>query len=405
MRTDYLFVARSLRPLGGEEALVARCLECLLQRGTVTVLTSDGVDLEGLDRMAGTRLAAASFDLVTVGSPLLRALSQIGIPTRLLNFRLLLSRVRKCRRPGQPCLSVGADLDLGDGEGVWQYLAASPRFHSKRLLAQNLDGAKRWPLKMLVRANLALCDLLIPCLDSRTARQLTATASDWIGEEFESCYGRPADLVLHPPPLGLCQPPEVKRIWGFVGVSRAEPGKGWMSMIEVVSRLRQRGHPVSFTMLCLGTEEDALVQRLRAEVTQSADWLRLELNAPRDRLDQALRDHSFGLHLAQREGYGMAVAEMLLAGCLTGVSESGGQTEIVTEPELRFADLEDAVEKWHRILSHPELRERLLASQQARRSLYTRETFEANFHHAIDDFEARLATLSYSASGSKVTRR
>ncbi len=393
LTTDYLFVARFLRPIGGEEALAARCLECLLQRGTVTVLTSDGVDLEGLDRMAGTRLATASFDLVMVGSPILRALSRLGIPTRLLSFRLLLSRVRACRRPGKPCLSVGADLDLGDGEGVWQYLAASPRFHSKRLRAQNLAGANHWALKMLVRANLALCDLLIPCLDARTARHLTTTASVWIGEEFESCYGRPADLVLYPPPLGLCQAPEAKQIWGFVSACRAELNKGWLSMIEVVRQLRERGHAVSFTMLCLGADGDPTVGCLRAEVTRNPDWLRLELNAPRDRLDQALRKHAFGFHMAQREGYGMAVAEMLLAGCLTGVSDSGGQIEIVTEPELRFASLEDAVEKWDRILSFPSLREHLLASQQARRSLYTQETFEANFHRAIDDFEARLATL------------
>lgn len=388
--TDYLFVACSLRPLGGEEALVARCLQCLLQRGTVTVMTSDGVDLKGLDRMAGTRLAAASFDIVTASSPLLRALSRLGIPVRLLNLRLLLKRVRERRRLGKPCLSVGADLDLGEGEGVWQYLAAPPRFHSKRLRTQNLGGAQNRALRVLASLNLALCNFLVPCSDARTGRNVTATASGWIGEEFERCYGRPADLVLYPPPLGLCLAPEEKRVWGFVSACRAKPDKAWISMIELVRRLRERGHAVSFTMLCLGKKEDAFVQRLHIEAAKNAEWLTLELNAPRERLDQALRDHAFGLHLAPREGYGMAVAEMLLAGCLTGVSDSGGQTEIVTEPELRFSGLDDAVEKWHLILSHPKLRERLLAGQQARRSLYTQETFQAEFHRAIDDFEARL---------------
>ncbi len=391
VRSDYLFFARSLRPIGGEEALAARCLECLLQRGSVTVVTAPELDLEGLDRMAGTSLAGAAFELIPTGSPLFEALSRLGIPTRLLSFRRLLAAVRAHRRRGQPCISIGADLDLGPGEGVWQYIAAVPRFHSKLLKAQNLASSQTWWGKALALLNIALCDLLIPWRDARTAGNATATVSQWIGEKFEEAYGRPADLVLHPAPLGFSHPSEEKPVWGFVSPCRAEPNKAWLPMIELVRRLRERGHAVSFTMLGLGQEEDAFVRLLRAEAERNADWLRFELNAPRERLDRVLSDHAFGLHLALREGYGMAVAEMMLAGCLTGVADSGGQTEIVTEPELRFSSLDDAVEKWHLILCNPDLRLRLQASQQSRRARYTREAFEADFHRALDDFEARLA--------------
>lgn len=390
-RSDYLFFARSLRPLGGEEALAARCLQCLLQRGSVTVVTDPELDLKGLDRMAGTSLASASFEIIPTRSPFFEALSRLGVPTRLLSFRRLVATVRAHRRRGQPCISIGAELDLGPSEGVWQYIATAPRFHSERLRAQNLASAQGWMSKALALLNIALCNLLVPFSDARTAGNVTAAVSQWIGQEFQELYGRPADLVLHPAPLGFSHPPEKKPVWGFVSPCRAEPNKAWLAMIELVRRLRERGHAVSFTMLGLGLEEDDFVRLLRAEAERNGDWLRFELNAPRERLDQVLSDHAFGLHLALREGYGMAVAEMMLAGCLTGVADSGGQTEIVTEPELRFASLDDAVEKWHLILSDPDLLFRLQASQQARRLLYTREAFEANFHRAMDDFEAGLA--------------
>jgi hypothetical protein len=384
--SDYLFVTRSLRPVGGEEALAARCLQCLLRRGSVTVVTYTEPDLVGLDRMAGTALAAASLDIIPSRSPALELLSRLGMPTRLLSFRLFLRRVRARRRRGQPCISVGGDVDLGDSEDVCQYLATSPRYHSKTLRAQNLGGASGLAHKVMALLNLALCDLLVPCRDARTGRYFTAAVSEWVGKQFERLYGRPADLILHPPPLGTSSAPVRKTIWGFVSLCRAHPGKAWLEMIAVVKGLRQRGHAVCFTMLALD-RGDSFTEVLRTESARNADWLKLEVSAPRARLDQALGDHHFGLHLARDEGYGMAVAEMLLAGCLTGVSDSGGQREIVTEPELRFSSADDAVEKWDLILSNPDLCQCLRDRQQARRELYTRALFEAGFHQAIDRLE------------------
>lgn len=152
--SDYLFVARSLRPVGGEEALAARCLQCLLQRGKVTVIAFDEPDLEGLDRMAGTNLSSASFDVLPTGSPMLAMMGRLGFPVRLLSFRLFMRRVRSHRKAGQPCLLIGSDLDLGDSFGVWQYVADLPRFYQRRLRRENLSGAQSGIWRALVLLNL-----------------------------------------------------------------------------------------------------------------------------------------------------------------------------------------------------------------------------------------------------------
>lgn len=372
---DYLFVTPSLRPEGGQEALAAWCLQCLLRRGSVSVVTYTEPDLLGLDRMAGTTLATASLDFLSFHSP---------VPgLKLLRFRLFLRCVRSHRRWGQPCISIGGDMDLGDSEGVLQYLGTPPRYHAGKLRADNLGGARNLIQRTATLLNLMLCDLFLPCRDIRAGQNFTVAVSEWVGEEFQRIYGRSADHILYPPPLGVCVPPEKKTVWGFVCLCRAHPSKEWLSMIAVVKKLRERGHAVCFTMAAMG-ESEGFMKVLKREAESNSEWLRLEANAPRDRLDQTLRDHHFGLHLARDEGYGMAVAEMLLAGCLTGISDSGGQREIVTEPELRFKDVDDAVEKWDRILSCPDLRQRLSISQQRRRDLYTREVFEARFQEVLE---------------------
>ena len=77
----------------------------------------------------------------------------------------------------------------------------------------------------------------------------------------------------------------------------------------------------------------------------------------------------------KQEHYGMAVAELVLGGCLTSVHDDGGQVEIVTNPKLRYTSVEDAVEKWDRVLSSPELKAELLAEQLAHREHLPKERF------------------------------
>ena len=58
-----------------------------------------------------------------------------------------------------------------------------------------------------------------------------------------------------------------------------------------------------------------------------------------------LRGHRFGIHCRSHEPFGIAVAELAAAGCVTFVPDGGGQVEIVDHPDLIYTSPEAAIEK------------------------------------------------------------
>ena len=62
--------------------------------------------------------------------------------------------------------------------------------------------------------------------------------------------------------------------------------------------------------------------------------------------------HRYGIHGMTGEHFGIAPAELQLAGCLTFVPSDGGQTEIVEGDErVMYHDVDDAVRKISHVLS------------------------------------------------------
>ncbi|MFA5507609.1 MAG: glycosyltransferase, partial [Vulcanimicrobiota bacterium] len=247
------------------------------------------------------------------------------------------------------------------------------------------------PMMILAWFNLKLCDLFAPWDDERTKENFTVANSYFTSESYRALYGKEADAVVYPPPVGSARTIErAHRKLAFLAMARADPQKGWDDTVGIVKGLRDRGHNVTLTMFVLtSSSAPVTLQWIKENAESNSSWLTLRLNASRAEIDRAIGEHRFGLHCGWGETYGMAVAEMLLGGCLTSVRESGGQTEIVTELELRFRRRKDAIEKWDAILRDPELEARLLSSQAARRELYSREAFFKNFHTMMDQFEAR----------------
>lgn len=60
---------------------------------------------------------------------------------------------------------------------------------------------------------------------------------------------------------------------------------------------------------------------------------------------EALAKARIGVHMYRGEHFGIAVAEMICAGVLPIVHDSGGVRELVTDPGLRFSDMTDLLQK------------------------------------------------------------
>ncbi len=382
---DYLFVYPTLRPVGGAEFTAAWMLQCLLERGNVTAVTIDRPDLEALERASGTALTRSALQVVQARWYFSAHLERLGQPHQLWQLRYFIRQARRLRGRYRFCISAFNDLDLGP-DVAFQYLQTAPRNHESEIQLKNyVRSPNLWKNQALALYR-GLCDWLAPWDERRIRANWTAANSIYTGQEFTKVYQRNPERVLFPPPVGVSLPrAAAPRPW-FLSLARANADKGWDDAIEIVSRLRLLGHDVGLSAYIIPDQQSQL-DLIQALADRHPEWLEVHINAPRSAIEAAIASHKFGLHTSHEESYGMAIAEMVLGGCLTAVRNQGGQTEIVKESELQFRTVDEAVQKLNRVLRSPALESRLLASQQNRKDLYTREHFCQAFHACLDDYE------------------
>jgi len=357
-------------------------LEELLTRGRVCVLTPEPVSLEDHDRVWGTRLAGSELEVKVLHSPLLSLLRRLRVPTVRLEIHLLCRAAKKLRSRFTYCTVIPGELDLG--APCLQVLYYP--FLSMEQLKGEVRSLKPFWWRLLAHLNIWASQWLHHWQDSRISESFIVVISRYIGALVQDVYHSTHNEVLFPPPAALPAVESKDRRMAVLAIGRITRVKGWTELVSLVDKVRARGHELGLTIV--GFVEDPEYHReLELLRKTRADWFRLRADTSREELTAEIAEHEFGIHIMEGEHYGMGVAEMMLGGCLTLVHDSGGQVEIVTEPELRFTDLDDGAEKLSRLLDDPDERERLKASQCARRRDYSLEAFRESFHRCMDAYE------------------
>jgi glycosyltransferase involved in cell wall biosynthesis len=163
-------------------------------------------------------------------------------------------------------------------------------------------------------------------------------------------YGVEAQTV-YPPAEGDFPPiPFSARGNGFVCLGRISPEKRVDAIIEILSRVRQKGHKVHLHILG-GFDDSTYSRKVNKLADRNKDWVFLEGWAVGKSKSELLSSHRYGIHGRDNEPFGIAVAEMVLAGCIVFVPHGGGQVEIVSHPALVYENSADAVEKIDAILT------------------------------------------------------
>jgi glycosyltransferase involved in cell wall biosynthesis len=151
--------------------------------------------------------------------------------------------------------------------------------------------------------------------------------------------------VLHPP----VDPIPCDRVWaererGVVVVGRLAPDKRVLDAIEVVERVRERGHDLHLHVV--GAAPRAY-RRYAERVAAAADarpFVSLERDVTRERLERLFCTHRYGLNMKADEHFGMSVAEYVAAGMVAFAPASGGQRDVLDDRDDRLFDsLDDAV--------------------------------------------------------------
>lgn len=182
--------------------------------------------------------------------------------------------------------------------------------------------------------------------------------STFTADIFERVYGtRPS--VLYPPvdveTFEAFDRPWHEREDGIVSIGRIEPIKGIKEGIEIVDGLLERGHELQYHIA--GPETGSDYAREVLDMIDERPYVTYhgELHHSDTELLETLCKQRFYLNATEYETFGISVGEMVAAGLLPVVHDSGGQREIVHEiDDCLYTDKITAVDRLASLTSDPE---------------------------------------------------
>ena len=367
---------------GGSEARALWAIEALTGSYEVTLVTTVEVDFPSLNAYYGTHLSLG--DAAVVRAPLPPLLRGTG---RFAAFRGHLFQ-RFCQSIADRfdlMISTYNPVDFGV-PGV-QFIAD---FSFDDGIRRELDGTGRGLSRLVYGANplrklyLGLCSAISPAGPERWSDNLTVANSEWSRRIMDERFGVKARTV-YPPVLG--EFPEVgfeERENGFVCVGRLVPEKRIDVVIEVLRRVRQRGQDVHLHIL--GGGDSVYVKYLQGLQAKNRDWVFLEGWVGGEKKARMITDHRFGISGRKDEPFGIAVAEMVKAGCIVFVPNGGGQVEIVDHASLVFDDDNEAVDKICRVLEDTSLQNDLTAHLAQGMDRFSVEAFQEGIRQTVSEF-------------------
>lgn len=368
---------------GGAEAVAAWVVQALKDLAQVTVLTFDHVHPEELNRRFGTNLKAGDFEVVRCRFP-------FGGKAGNLDWTLLKLHwlMRQCKNwPEKDVLFFGASSEMDFGQPGLQYINF-PQLAEHATRDMGLITQEKWWHRpsLFRRAYLRLGQRISGFSEEGVKANFTFTVSNWTGEIVRKVYGIPTKTVYPPVALQVPNIPFEARERGFVCIGRIVPSKRILEILAILSRVRAEGFNIHLHII--GPVGDwAYMRKVWAAQKRNSSWVMIEGPLNREELADLVAQHRFGIHGMLYEHFGIAVAEMAKAGCITFLSNTGGQVEIVDHDErLLYENKQDAVEKIARVLADENLQIEISREMMARASRFTVDRFIHEVREAVAQF-------------------
>ena len=378
-----LVIDPGLNNPGGGTCVAAHVLLALRRDFEVTLLTWHPVDFGPVNAAFGTALKREDFRFLRVPDLWRRLFRMVPLPLALLSVSLLLRRARGVLRRERFDLVVSTTNEIDVGVCAIQYVHFPWNYYPRP------DVDYRWyhfrPLLLLYRT---LAIALSGASNLGIAANETLVNSSWTGRRFEQWYGAPA-RVLHPPvPIDRERLPWAERSDAFACIGRMSGEKNLEGVIDIIAKVRARGHSVSL-IICSQRQEADYERKIQAIAAQHPDWISISLDLPRGELIERVAKCRFGIHGMVGEHFGIAVAEMLRLGCVCFAPAEGGPAEILGgDTNLLYQSPDDAVAKICRLLEDPQALAEARRRIEARADLFSAERFMAEFRGICTAFLA-----------------
>jgi len=377
--------------MGGSEAATLWTIEALKHDYDATLISLVEADLGRLNSYYGTVLAPEDFSFRR--APLPVGLRNTG-KFDALKGRFLTRYVRNAVAEFDVLISGYGALDFGK-PGI-QLVADFSFVDDWRMeLHPTFRTRKAWFYgdTLVRRTYLGLCDLVAPARLEGWRQNVTLANSAWTADRLRQRLGISSQVVFPPVALDFPARPWAERDRGFICLGRVSPEKCTHSAIEILQKVRERGHNVHLHILG-GLDGSDYANQVRALAKRHREWVFLEGLTHGSRKIELLSSHCFGINACPNEAFGIAVAEMVLAGCVVFVPSGGGQVEIVNHPDLIYQSETDAVEKIDRILTGEAEQEVLRAHLCQSSEKFGAKTFVHTMRCVVADFVNQHLSVS-----------
>jgi glycosyltransferase involved in cell wall biosynthesis len=332
---------------GGAESVCLHTLDALEDAHDVTLFTVTDPDIDGLNEFYGTDVSNVTVRRV---GPLLPAVRK-GLGNRLQVFQVSLFARRVRRRLTAYDAVVSTKNEFAVDVPSVQYV------HNPQFGGASADPGLHDP--SAVRRAYVAASRRIAGFDPATLTATTlVTNSEWSAHIVEQTYDIDAQVVYPPVPAVPDGLDWSDRESGFLTVGRIGPSKRIHRAIDLVTALRNHEYDVHLHVVG-PTSDDEYSTEIESRAAD-LPYVSIEGAVSRDRLVDLMGRHRYGFHGREYEHFGIAVAEMIAAGMLPFVHDSGGPPEIVGgNRHLRYDSEDDALRKMERLLSDAALAERV----------------------------------------------
>lgn len=337
---------------GGSEVPALWTAQALSKDCLVTLFTMGSLDLEEFNRNLGTTLDGTKIEVVEIPIPKIFSSRYDALRCYRLH-----RAARRAARDFDLLISTYNVMSFGKGRRGVQFIADfSFSDRLRRRFDVSAGGKKRLthgssPLRWIYIEG---ARFLAGNFRSQWHHNVTVCNSRWSRDILKDIYDVESSVIYPPVREERTRTPWDKKENGFLFIGRPVPEKGILDVVRILTEVRRRGWKVHLHVL-----GDNGLPSFRNNLEKiryaNRDWMFLEGLVLGQEKQALLSRHRFGISGRRNEPFGIAVAEMVKAGCITWVPQGGGQTEIVDHPDLIFENTRDAADKIVRVLGDESL--------------------------------------------------
>jgi len=370
---------------GGGEMVAAWTLQ-VLQESHDTVLWCDQQpDFQRVDARYGTSLAKRPPTVVLGLSRRAKLIQRIWPgPGLLLQNALLIGDLIRLDKSLKPSIWVSTfNETLLPRPGI-QYIHFSTT-------PQNKYAPKEWSW---LRRNLwQSAQKLSWWIGSGLNRSVAApmhrciTNSAWTANSLLERTGQDS-LVVHPPvPPFAPGRPWAEREDRVIFLGRWNPTKRMEVAVDIVAQARENGAKnLRLAFVGFWDAEDCVREQVLRHCA-GRHWIEWHENLPRDELQELAGNSRYGLHAMLDEHFGIAIAEMMTAGCIVFSHNSGGPAYILGDDRQLYRDVDEGAKRIGDVIASPALQSELHEKARPRGRHYSPSAFCDTMRAEIEAIE------------------